>query len=255
MKRIFSTLLVIALAFAMLPTSSVMAADPGPVTTNVVVTPSTVLLNGSATVTATITYTDLASTNKAAWFSLDNGTTWNPMDAVDQAFDELTEDVTKEFTVTSKSVTQVCVSGTELLPLATETTYGAMACTPLTVFSFKGFKPPVRMNVTNKATAGQAIPLKWQLLDGNNKPVKIKALFLGVMSYAVDCTTGAGDSTIAVKENAPGKSGFKFTGGYWHFNWKTPKAYAGTCRKMFVSFDGGQMSPEVMFAFKVKPGK
>ena len=254
MKRIFSTLLVIVLAFAMLPVSSVMAADPSPVTTNVVVTPSTVLLNGQATVTATITYTDLTST-KAADFSLDNGTTWSPMDAVNGAFDELTEAVTKTFTATSKTVTQVCVRGTELMPLATEPTLGTSVCTPLSVFVFKGFKPPVRMNVANKANAGQAIPLKWQLLNAKNKPVKDKAFFVGVMSYQVDCTSLAG-VTSPVVENGPGKSGLKFTGGYWHFNWKTPKAYAGTCRKMFVSFAGGQMSPEVLFVFKdVKPKK
>jgi hypothetical protein len=254
MKKVFSILLVVIIACAMLPTGSVMAADPdavGPITSAVVVTPAIVLLNGQAVVTATV---DDATTGgsliKSAEYSLDS-VNWVQMAAADTAFDAISEGVTATFTAATLGLSQVCVRGTDVLD-----NVGAPVCASFTEYAFKGFKPPVRMGVANKATAGQAIPLKWQLTNAKNKPISDKAFFVAIKSYLVDCTTLTGDPTTAVTEGGPGKSGLKYTGGYWHFNWKTPKAYAGTCRKMFVAFNGGQMSPEVLFIFKdIKPIK
>jgi hypothetical protein len=251
MKRIFSTLLVIVLAFAMLPVSSVMAdADIlGPLTSAVAVSPTPVLVGGQVIVTATV---DDSTTGNSAILSAEynlNGGSWVPMNAVDVAFDTPLEAVTATFTAAA-GLTEVCVRGTDVL-----NNVGAPACAAITEYTFRGFKPPVRMNVANKATAGQAIPLKWQVLDAKNKPVKAKTFIVGVMSYQVDCTSLA-PLTDPTLELGPGKSGLKLTGSYWHFNWKTSKAYAGTCRKVFVSFAGDQKSPEVLFVFKgVTPKK
>ena len=41
-----------------------------------------------------------------------------------------------------------------------------------------------------------------------------------------------------------------FGDGNWQFNWKSPKNYVGTCRKMYIQFQGGAKSPEVSFQFK-----
>ena len=251
MKKVFSILLVVMLACAMLPTGSVLAEGlldtSGPVTSAVVVTPAVVLLNGQAVVIATVDDTTTGgSPIKSAEYSLDN-VNWVLMTAADGAFDAVIEAVTATFTAATLGLKQVCVRGTDVLD-----NVGAPVCASFTEYAFKGFKPPVRMGVANKANAGQAIPLKWQLLNAKNKPVSDKAFFVAVKSYPVDCTSLVGDPTSAVSESGPGKSGLKYTGGYWHFNWKTPKAYAGTCRKMFVAFNGGQMSPEVLFVFKDK---
>lgn len=54
-----------------------------------------------------------------------------------------------------------------------------------------------------------------------------------------------------MEEEAAGSSGLQYIGdGYWQFNWKTPKDYAGTCRAMYVVFDSEQTSPVVKFQFK-----
>lgn len=256
MKKVFSILLAVMLACAMLPTGSVLALDPppdtlGPITSAVVVTPSIVLLNGQAVVTATVDDTTTGgSLIKSAAYSLNN-VNWFPMIAVDGTFDAISEAVTATFKTGAVGLNQVCVRGTDVVD-----NVGAAVCTPFTTqYAFKGFKPPVHMGVPNKANAGQTIPLKWQLTDAKGKPVSDKASFVAVKSYPVDCTTLLGDPTSAVSEIGPGKSGLKYTGGYWHFNWKTPKAYAGTCRQMFVAFKGGQMSPEVLFIFKDKKPK
>ncbi len=119
-------------------------------------------------------------------------------------------------------------------------------------FVFAGFLSPIKMNVANKATAAQTIPVKWKLTDGKGKLISDKNLFknLMIMSYQVDCTTLAPLST-AVAGNKPGKSGLKYSGsGKWQVNWKTEKSFRNTCRKMYIAFNGVQNSPEVLFAFK-----
>ena len=48
------------------------------------------------------------------------------------------------------------------------------------------------------------------------------------------CSTGA--AADEVKEYATGSSGLQFDGnGNWQINWKTPKAYVGQCRTMYLN--------------------
>ena len=121
---------------------------------------------------------------------------------------------------------------------------------PATPYTFAGFFAPIRMGVDNLTRAGSAVPVKWQLTQ-DGIPVSDPASFIAVMTYSVDCLTLVGDPLTATAEKAPGKSGLKYQGdGYWKFNWKTPKTYGGTCRRMYVSFNDGSISPEVVFRFK-----
>jgi hypothetical protein len=106
------------------------------------------------------------------------------------------------------------------------------------------------MTAVNIAKAGQAIPIKWRLTDANGAPISDTASFVGVYSYGVSCTDFSGTPPDDI-ENYSGSSGLQYLGdGYWQFNWKTPKSYAGTCRTMYVKFVDGFKSPEVDFKFK-----
>lgn len=117
-------------------------------------------------------------------------------------------------------------------------------------YQFTGFFQPVDMNALNIAKAGQAIPVKWRLLDGLGLPISNPASFVGLYSYSVSCSD-LSSTPPDVIETYSGSSGLQYSGdGYWQFNWKTPKSYAGTCRKMYVLFQGGLKSPEVVFQFK-----
>jgi hypothetical protein len=219
----------------------------GPLASNVVITPNPVPLNTMATLTATVDETTTGGALiKSAEYSL-NGGAFTAMAAVTPPFDAVMENVTASFKVTKVGLNTVCVRGTDAL-----NNIGVPVCLDFrAVYIFKGFFPPVRMDVVNKANAPQAIPLKWQLLDGNNKPIASKASFVGVESYPVDCKTLVGDPTTAVLEKSPGKSGLIYSNkGNWHFNWKTIKAYRHSCRAMFVLFNSGQTSPTVVFSFK-----
>lgn len=250
-SRVFTLLLAALLAFSALPMGSAFAQTPtdtvGPVTSLVAVAPVPVLLNGDATLTATVDDTTTgASLIKVAEYSL-NGGAWLPMTAVDGAYDAVLENVTVTFEVKQAGLNQVCVRGTDVAEAVGEPVCVSFA--PQYVFS--GFFPPVKMGQVNNVNAPRTIPLKWKLRDADGKAVSARGSFVAVKSYVVDCTTLVGDPTTAVVEKGPGKSGLKYHGkGSWSFNWKTVKDYRGTCRALFVEFSGGQKSPEVVFRFK-----
>jgi hypothetical protein len=252
MKRVtkaLSIITIVMLALALMPVGSAFAAlNPlGPITTGVTVAPNPVPPNSPATVTATVDDAANSSTIVSAEFSLNKGV-WTEMAAVDGAFDSQTEAVTATFTSAKSGANEVCVHATDALGNT-----GPNACFDFYVdFVFAGFLSPIKMNVSNKATAPQTIPVKWKLTDGKGKLISDKNLFknLMIMSYQVDCTTLAPLST-AVAGNKPGKSGLKYSGsGKWQVNWKTEKSFRGTCRMMYIAFNSVQNSPEVLFAFK-----
>ncbi len=219
-----------------------------PVVSNVKVTAVMVGSTGTATVTATINDSTTGGSKIAAAAYTLNGGTPSPMTAVDGAFDAVSEAVTATINPINAGANTVCVTGTDV-PGNTS----APSCVTFTLYVFKGFLPPIRMGVINKANAPQTIPIKWWLTDANGKPVS-KATVLStikIMSYKVDCTSLIGDPTTASAIGSPGKSGLKYQGnGRWMINWKTDKSFRGTCRKMFIAFNSVQNSPEVVFAFK-----
>jgi hypothetical protein len=115
-------------------------------------------------------------------------------------------------------------------------------------YIFTGFSSPIDMGVTNIAKAGQTVPVKWRLTDADGVPVSDPASFANLLSQPYNCDAGAPSDAI---ETYAGSSGLQYLGdGYWQFNWKTPKSYAGKCRTMYVEFHGGLTSPVVAFRFK-----
>jgi hypothetical protein len=155
----------------------------------------------------------------------------------------------------------VCSATTPGAHTVTGTHNGMNANAALTVvaaassYVFEGFFRPIDMSlpgrtVWNVVSAGQTIPAKWRLTrDGS--PVSDPASFAGLASYPVDCASGAGPVGGSVAEPAPGSSGLSYKGdGHWQHNWKTPNAYKGTCRVLFVRFEDGTTGPGASFRFK-----
>jgi hypothetical protein len=122
------------------------------------------------------------------------------------------------------------------------------SCSYSVTFGFTGFFSPVdNPTVMNAAKAGQAIPLKWRLVDANDVPVtNLSSASLTVASL----TCAAGTTTDAVEEYAAGSSGLQNLGdGYYQFNWKTPTSYASSCKTLRL--DLGEGSPHTaLFQFK-----
>lgn len=118
-------------------------------------------------------------------------------------------------------------------------------------YVFAGFYSPVDNALVNTAKAGQAIPIKWRLTDSLGVPVSDPASFVKLVSTQISCKDLTSLESDAVEEYAAGSSGLQYNGdGYWQFNWKTLKTYAGACRAMHVEFADHTTSPAVIFQFK-----
>ncbi len=222
--------------------------EQAPVVTGIRISPDPVIRCSNASVTATI---DDAATGGSALasaaYSADGGP-FTPMQAVDGAFDEVSEDVTATLATDrgwSPGTHTVCVRGTD----AAGNPSDGNICNSVTVgYSFEGFPQPIDMAATNSAKAGQAIPAKWKLSD-NCGVIADPASFSNLYSYPVTC--GELSPVADVVEEYAGSSGLQYSGdGLWQFNWKTPKTYAGTCRVMHVGFDDGQYSDPAAFMFR-----
>lgn len=249
-KILLTVLAVIALTMAALPTGSAFAGTEPPVVSAVAVSPNSAVSGENVTLTATVDDSTTGGSNiQSAEYNIDGGS-FSAMSASDGAFDSPTEGVTTSFAAPEVGDHQICVRGTDANDnVSTE------VCATLTVesiYTFGGFKPPIRMGVVNKASAPRTVPVKFRLtMTADGSPVSDLAAIDAVKSYQVDCSTLSGDSSTAVVEKSPGKSGLRYLNfGNWIFNWKTSKSYAGTCRNLFILFGDGSTSPEVTFQFK-----
>jgi len=247
-KKVLSAGLAAMLALIALPTTAFALDAQGPLTSAVGISPAAPALGDAVTLTATVDDTSTGGSNIASAEFNVNGGSWNAMSAVDAAFDSVTENVAGAFTADTVGAYHVCVRGTDA-----ESNLGAETCLDFTVASqyvFTGFKPPIKAG-DNFAKAGRSIPLKWMLKMEDGTPVFDTSIFEGIMSYEVDCATLVGDPGTAVLEQGPGSAAVRAQkNGMWRALWKTPKAYADSCRIMFVSFTDGSTSPEVLFRFR-----
>jgi hypothetical protein len=181
-----------------------VVSDTTPPTLNPVVTPNPVLLGGSATVAAS------ASDSGSGIASQSCGSL-------------------NTSSVGSKTVS--CTATDNAGNTASKTASYQV------IYNFVGFSQPVDNNVLNTAKAGQAIPLKWRLLDAGGAAVSNLAS-VQVTVITLSCSTGT--TADAIEEYATGNSGLRNLGnGYYQFNWNTPKSYAGSCKTMRLDLGEG----------------
>lgn len=114
----------------------------------------------------------------------------------------------------------------------------AATCTYTVGYNFIGFDRPVDNNgVLNVVKAGQAVPLKFRLLDANNQPV-LSGVTASVTVVSLSCDRAT--TSDLIEELATGSSGLQNLGdGYYQFNWATPKAYANSCKTMRLNLGEG----------------
>ena len=117
-------------------------------------------------------------------------------------------------------------------------TISAGANATLATWHFVGFSQPVdNLPTLNKMKAGQAVPIKWRLLDRSNTPVtNLAAASITVTS--LNCATG---TTIdQIEETVAGASGLQNLGsGYYQLNWKSPTTYANSCKTLHLNVGDG----------------
>jgi hypothetical protein len=115
-------------------------------------------------------------------------------------------------------------------------------------YAFVGFASPVDNDgVLNAAKAGQPIPLKWRLLDADGSAVTT----LNSVTVTVASLTCAVESSAnALEEYAAGNSGLQNLGdGYYQFNWKTPRSYRDSCKTLHLNLGEGT-TRIALFQFK-----
>lgn len=109
-------------------------------------------------------------------------------------------------------------------------------------FDYHGFLAPMdNPPVLNKAKAGQAIPVKWQLKDENGGVIANPSSVVSLISYQVNCAAFSGEQSDAIPSVATaGSSGLQYLGdGNWQYNWKTLTGYAGKCMTLVLTLSDG----------------
>jgi hypothetical protein len=105
-------------------------------------------------------------------------------------------------------------------------------------YLFTGFFSPIsNLPVVNTVKAGSAIPIKFSL--SGNKGLNIFADDFPA-SGVVTCNSNA--PAVDLSEiDTPGNSGLSYSAGsdQYHYNWKTLKAWEGTCRQLVVKLNDG----------------
>jgi hypothetical protein len=115
-------------------------------------------------------------------------------------------------------------------------------------YRFEGFGSPLKNDgVLNVAKAGQAIPLKWRVLDLGGLPV---TNLTTATITAKDLSCAADSTPDQVEEYASGGSGLQNLGdGYYQMNWKTLVSYKGSCKALTLTLGVEGGSYTVLFQF------
>ena len=111
----------------------------------------------------------------------------------------------------------------------------------------RGFSQPTdNAPILNRLKAGQAVPLRWRVLDAAGVPVTSLAA-AAITVTSLSCAVG---STIdQVEEPVAGASGLRNLGdGYYQINWKSPTTYAGSCKTLRLDIGDGVLH-EALFQF------
>jgi predicted extracellular nuclease len=122
--------------------------------------------------------------------------------------------------------------------------FGTDTATVNVIWAFGGFRSPLNGSIVNVTNAGSTIPVKFSL--GGNQGLSIfKAGYPASAAY--DCGT-VPPTTASLK--AQTSTPFRYDGSTdeYVFEWKTDKAWEGTCRVLVLGLaDGTTWSVEVLF--------
>ena len=116
-----------------------------------------------------------------------------------------------------------------------------------TAWDFDGFFDPVDNDgVVNSVRAGQVVPLAWSLTDGDGPVTDLSEATLAWVTMPCDSEQGSNP----VEQQAAGESGLQHLGdGVYQINWKTPRAYAGSCGALQLDIGDG-LTHEALFALR-----
>jgi streptogramin lyase len=111
----------------------------------------------------------------------------------------------------------------------------------VTAYILYGFDSPIEnVPAVNTAKAGSTIPVKWRLTDPAGMPISDPSSFGSLTSYIVTNGDFSGAPGEGIEATSPGNTGLQYLGnGYWRFNWKTMRSYAGGSQVMVLTLEDG----------------
>ncbi len=117
-------------------------------------------------------------------------------------------------------------------------------------YSVSGFSAPVNNDgVVNLVRAGRVIPLKFRVTDETGAPVP-GLTSPPVLVSSIGRTCEGGVTSDAVERYAGGSGLRDLGGGYYRFDWQTPKRYRGQCRTLKVTIGDRSGDRTAEFRFR-----
>ena len=111
-------------------------------------------------------------------------------------------------------------------------------------FNFTGFFSPVdNLPAFNKQNAGSTVPVKFSLGGDQGLGVFVVGY---PKSEVITCDSAA---LVWGVESTNSNAGLNYSGGQYHYNWKTEKAWAGACRQLVIVLSDGSVH-RANFRFK-----
>ena len=117
-------------------------------------------------------------------------------------------------------------------------TVGVGGSSAVAAWDFVGFTQPIDAIPTlNRAKAGQAIPVKWRILDSAGHPV---TNLTSARLVAVNLACNSNATVDQIEETVATESGLKSLGnGNYQINWKSPTSYANSCKTLRLDIGDG----------------
>jgi len=115
-------------------------------------------------------------------------------------------------------------------------------------WDFQGFFSPVDpIPMNNSMKAGAAVPLKWRILDATGAPVRnLAAATISVSTLSCGSAVGSAEIEQTAAVGSPLQN---LGNGYYQLNWKTAKAYAGSCKTLHLDVGDG-VTHDAYFDFR-----
>jgi len=102
---------------------------------------------------------------------------------------------------------------------------------------------------TTGVNAGATVPVQWTITDANGAAISD----LGVVEEPTSAPCASGSSIAAksarIRASSAGGSDLRYNTDHFMYNWKTDKAWAGSCRQFIVSLNDGS-SHSLTFQFR-----